>query len=249
MKMMVVGGGGREHAIIRKLKENPERGRNLRPAGQRRHRARTRVCVNIRRHGYRRHGALCRGKRHRLCRGRAGRPAGHGRGGLVCTRAGMPCFGPEAKAAADRGQQGLFQEPDEEVRHPHRRSTRSLTTREAALAYVTTADPVPRGRQGRRPGAGQGCADLPEPRGRPRTRSGTMMVRPRLSAGSGNQGGRRGVPGGPGGVRAGLHRRQGRECPWSRPWTTSARYDGDKGLNTGGMGTVAPNPVLHDGYS
>ena len=30
-------------------------------------------------------------------------------------------------------------------------------------------------------------------------------------------------------------------CPWCPAWTTSA-LDGDRGLNTGGMGTIAPNP-------
>ena len=39
-----------------------------------------------------------------------------------------------------------------------------------------------------------------------------------------------------------LHGRRDASCRWSPPWTTSARCDGDEGLNTGGMGTVAPNP-------
>ena len=32
---------------------------------------------------------------------------------------GIPCFGPEGARRRDRGQQGLFQAPDAEVRHPH----------------------------------------------------------------------------------------------------------------------------------
>ena len=47
MKIMVVGGGGREHAIIRKLNENPAVHRNLRAAGQRAASPQDAVCVKI----------------------------------------------------------------------------------------------------------------------------------------------------------------------------------------------------------
>ncbi len=40
MKLMIIGGGGREHAIIKKLKENPRGRENLLSARQRRHRCR-----------------------------------------------------------------------------------------------------------------------------------------------------------------------------------------------------------------
>ena len=39
-----------------------------------------------------------------------------------------------------------------------------------------------------------------------------------------------------------LYRWQIRSSPWSPPWTTSGLGDGDTGPNTGGMGTIAPNP-------
>ncbi len=39
-----------------------------------------------------------------------------------------------------------------------------------------------------------------------------------------------------------LYRRQRRGHPWCPPWITSVPDDDDTGLNTGGMGTVAPNP-------
>ena len=35
MKLLVVGGGGREHAIIKKLRENPEVSEMLRPQPRR----------------------------------------------------------------------------------------------------------------------------------------------------------------------------------------------------------------------
>lgn len=40
MKLMVIGGGGREHAIIKKLKENPAVEKIYCLPGQRRHRRR-----------------------------------------------------------------------------------------------------------------------------------------------------------------------------------------------------------------
>lgn len=52
MKVLVVGSGGREHAVIRKLAENPEIDRFLR-AGQRRHQRTSPVGGNK---GYRRGG-------------------------------------------------------------------------------------------------------------------------------------------------------------------------------------------------
>lgn len=56
--------------------------------------------------------------------------------------------------------------------------------------------------------------------------------------------GHRGVFGGPGGVGFGVYRRNNRKAMVSSMDHKRAQ-DGDLGLNTGGMGTVAPNPITH----
>ena len=61
-KILVVGGGGREHAIIKALKKSPDWRRDLVRTGQRRHQLR---CQMQEHQGYGRrdHGGLCcRGK-------------------------------------------------------------------------------------------------------------------------------------------------------------------------------------------
>lgn len=64
MKLMVIGGGGREHAIIKKLKENPAVEKIYCLPGQRRHRRRRSLRQWDRREGHPRAGRICQGARH-----------------------------------------------------------------------------------------------------------------------------------------------------------------------------------------
>lgn len=108
MKLMVVGGGGREHAIIKKLKENPSveviyalpgNGGIAADAVWRRYR----------RKGYRRDRRVCKGKEDRFRRRSAGRSACARRGGRA-GGGGDPQLRSEKGRCDHRGQQGFCQE-------------------------------------------------------------------------------------------------------------------------------------------
>lgn len=119
MDLLVVGGGGREHAIIKKLKENPvvETIYALPGNGGI---AADAVCVpqisatDI--------GAIVDfAVSHAV--GFAVVAPGRSSGSGVCGRphaAGIPCFGAGRQDRPDRVQQGLCQGPDEKISHPHR---------------------------------------------------------------------------------------------------------------------------------
>ena len=118
MKLLVVGGGGREHAIIKKLKENPAVETIYALPGNGGIAADA-VCVDINAKDIPAQVAFA--KSHGvdyavvapddpLALG-AGRP----------DPGGDPLLRPQCRCRADRKQQGLCQGPDEEIPHPHRR--------------------------------------------------------------------------------------------------------------------------------
>lgn len=72
MKLLVIGGGGREHAIVKKLRENPAVEVIYCLPGNGRHSRRCRLRAGDRREGHRRAGGICKGPWHRLCRSGAG---------------------------------------------------------------------------------------------------------------------------------------------------------------------------------
>ncbi len=80
MKVLVVGGGGREHAIIRKLKEAQAAPRLYCAPGNGGIAADA-ECVPIKATDVAGHGGMGRAERHGLCGGGAGRPPGPGHGG------------------------------------------------------------------------------------------------------------------------------------------------------------------------
>lgn len=118
MKLMVIGGGGREHAIIKKLKENPavEEIYCLPGNGGI---AADAVCVpEI---GAKDIPAQVEfAKVHRIDYAVVAPDDPLALGAVdALTEAGIPCFGPDKKGRRHRGEQGLFQGSDEKIRHPH----------------------------------------------------------------------------------------------------------------------------------
>ena len=76
---------------------------------------------------------LCEGEKRGLCDRRAGRS--RWRLGMVdaLEEAGIPAFGPKKNAAVIEGSKAFCQGSDEEIRHPHGRTMRSLPTRKRRL--------------------------------------------------------------------------------------------------------------------
>ena len=100
MKLMVIGGGGREHAIIKKLKENPA--------------VEEIYCLPG-------NGGIAADA---VCVPEIGakdipaQVAGPRRGGRA-DRGGRSVLRPRQKGCHYRGEQGIFQGSDEKIRHPH----------------------------------------------------------------------------------------------------------------------------------
>ena len=118
MKLMVIGGGGREHAIIKKLKENPavEEIYCLPGNGGI---AADAVCVpEI---GAKDIPAQVEfAKVHRIDYAVVAPDDPLALGAVdALTEAGIPVLRPRQKGRRHRGEQGIFQGSDEKVRHPH----------------------------------------------------------------------------------------------------------------------------------
>ena len=119
MRVLVVGGGGREHAVIRKLRENPEITEIFALPGNAGMRKEA-VCVPI---GAKDIPAIVNFARDEQIDYAVVTPDDPLVLGCVDALEGLgiPCFGPranESQRRRHRGQQGFFQEPDEKVRYP-----------------------------------------------------------------------------------------------------------------------------------
>ncbi len=99
MKVAVIGGGGREHAIIRKLKENPQvTARSTRCPAMEGSRM-TPSALTYRRHRLGGGGGLCSAEAIDFAVVAPDDPLCPGDGGSAGGQVGIPAFGPTAKAA------------------------------------------------------------------------------------------------------------------------------------------------------
>ena len=118
MKLLVVGGGGREHAIIKKLKENPSVTQIIAAPGNGGIAADA-VCVPVGAKDI--DGLVALAQREQVDYAVVAPDDPLVLGAVdALTAAGIPCFGPNQRGGHHRGQQGLFQASHEEIRHPHR---------------------------------------------------------------------------------------------------------------------------------
>ena len=241
VNVLVIGGGGREHALAWKLAQSPRVAKVYRRAGQRRHRARARARQRRRSPPSRDlvafareqkialtvvgpEGAARRRHRRRLPRRRALRSSA------------------DAGRGAARELEGLRQGVHGAPRHPDGAATRTFTDAAAAHAYVDRAGRADR-RQGRRPRRRQGRRrrDDAWPRRTPRstrcwsaTRWATAGARVVIEEFLDGEEASFIV------MADGTQRAAARVTAR----TTSACATATQGPNTGGMGAYSPAPVV-----
>ncbi len=235
MKLLVIGGGGREHAIIKKLKENrdvetiyalPGNGGIAADA----------VCVDIAATDI--EGAVRFAAEQKIDFAVV-TPDDPLVLGMVdaLEAAGIPCFGPEKKAAIIEGSKVFAKDLMKKYGIPTARYE-VFTDRDAALSYLEAAKlPVVIKADGLALGKG---VIIAQTRDEARSAIATIMVDKKFGH-SGDQVVIEEFLTGP--EVSVLSFTDGETVvPMESSMDHKRAHDGDEGLNTGGMGTVAPNP-------
>ena len=235
MKILVVGGGGREHAIIKKLKENkdvetiyalPGNGGIAGDA----------ECVGIAATDI---DAVVKFATENAVDFAVVAPDDPLVLGAVdaLEAAGVPCFGPEKKAAAIEGSKVFAKDMMKKYGIPTARYD-VFDNAEAALAYVEKA-PLPAVVKAEGLALGKGVL-IAKTREEARAAVQTIMVEKKF----GNSGSRVVIEEFLTGPEVSvLSFTDGKTLvPMISSMDHKRARDGDEGLNTGGMGTVAPNP-------
>ena len=240
MNLLVIGGGGREHAIVRKLKENPE--------------VETIYCVPG--NGGIAADAVCVPEiGAKDIPAQVAFAAAHNIGFAVVTpddplvlgavdaleAAGIPCFGPEAKAAILEGSKVFSKELMKKYAIPTA-DYRVFTEAAAAMEYVQSC-PLPTVVKADGLALGKGVL-IAETREAAVSAVETIML-DRAFGSSGSQVVIEEFLTGP--EVSVLAFTDGKTVvPMVSSMDHKRAHDHDEGLNTGGMGTVAPNPYYTD---
>ena len=240
MNLLVIGGGGREHAIVRKLKENPE--------------VETIYCVPG--NGGIAADAVCVPEiGAKDIPAQVAFAAAHDIGFAVVTpddplvlgavdaleAAGIPCFGPEAKAAILEGSKVFSKELMKKYAIPTA-DYRVFTEAAAAMEYVQSC-PLPVVVKADGLALGKGVL-IAETREAAVSAVETIML-DRAFGSSGSQVVIEEFLTGP--EVSVLAFTDGKVVkPMVSSMDHKRAHDHDEGLNTGGMGTVAPNPYYTD---
>ena len=235
MKLMVVGGGGREHAIIKALKKNPSVTEIYALPGNGGI-ARDAVCVPI---GAKDLDGIVRFAQEQHIDFAVVAPDDPLVLGAVdrLTAAGVPCFGPDAKAAILEGSKVFSKQLMKKYGIPTA-AYETFDRMEDALRYVETAKtPIVVKADGLALGKGVIIAETREAA----AKAVRSMMEDRLFGESGSHIVIEEFLEGP--EVSVLAFTDGKTV---KPMVSSMDHkralDGDRGLNTGGMGTVAPNP-------
>ena len=239
MNIMVIGGGGREHAIIKKLRENPSVETIYALPGNG-GMAADATCVDI---GAKDIPGIVKFARHHSIDFAVVAPDDPLVLGCVdeLQAIGIPCFGPEAKAAIIEGSKAFSKDLMKKYHIPTAKYE-TFTELDEALAYLETQTaPIVVKADGLALGKGVIIAETIE---EAKQAACDMMA-----------GGKFGKSGECVVIEEFLTGPEVSVLAFTdgnvvRPMVTSMDHkralDGDQGLNTGGMGTVAPNPYYTD---
>ena len=239
MKLLVVGGGGREHALIRKLKENPavETVYCLPGNGGI---ARDAVCVPIGPTEIDKIVAFAYENKIDFAVVAPDDPLV-----LGCVDAleghGIPCFGPRANAAIIEGSKVFAKDLMKKYGIPTA-AYETFTDADAALAYLDTAPiPIVVKADGLALGKGVTVATT-------REEAKAAVVEAMRDGKFGASGDRIVIEEYLTGPEVSVLAFTDGKCvkPMVSSMDHKRIYDGDEGPNTGGMGTIAPNPYYTD---
>ena len=235
MKLMVIGGGGREHAIIKSLKKNPEVTEIYALPGNGGI-ARDATCVNIGAKDI--DGMVNVAKENAIDFAVVAPDDPLVLGAVDALEAvGVPCFGPNKAAAIIEGSKVFSKNLMKQYGIPTA-AYEVFTDAEAALAYLETA-PMPAVIKADGLALGKGviiAQDLDEAKDAVKT-----IMADKKFGDSGNQIVIEEFLTGP--EVSVLSFTDGNVVvPMVSSMDHKRAHDGDEGLNTGGMGTIAPNP-------
>ena len=235
MKLMVIGGGGREHAIIKSLKKNPEVTEIYALPGNGGI-ARDATCVNI---GAKDIDGMVKFAKENAIDFAVVAPDDPLVLGAVdaLEAVGVPCFGPNKAAAIIEGSKVFSKNLMKQYGIPTA-AYEVFTDAEAALAYLETA-PMPAVIKADGLALGKGviiAQDLDEAKDAVKT-----IMADKKFGDSGNEIVIEEFLTGP--EVSVLSFTDGNVVvPMVSSMDHKRAHDGDEGLNTGGMGTIAPNP-------
>ena len=235
MKLMVIGGGGREHAIIKKLRENPEVTEIYALPGNGCIAADA-VCVDIGAKDIQAQVAFARSHNIGYAVVAPDDPLALGAVDAL-TAAGIPCFGPDRKAAVIESSKVFSKDLMKKYRIPTA-SYEVFDNPESALRYLDTA-PIPTVVKADGLALGKGVT-IAQTREEARAAVRAMMEE-RVFGDSGSRVVIEEFLSGP--EVSVLSFTDGRTIvPMVSSMDHKRAGEGDTGPNTGGMGTVAPNP-------
>ena len=235
MKLMVIGGGGREHAIIKKLKENPAITEIYALPGNGGIAADA-TCVDIGAKDIPAQVEFAKANGIDYAVVAPDDPLALGAVDAL-TEAGIPCFGPDAKAAIIESSKAFSKDLMKKYGIPTA-AYETFTEKDAALAYLDTVSaPIVVKADGLALGKGVIIAETIE-EAKEAVRS---MMEDKVFGESGNKVVIEEFLTGP--EVSVLSFTDGKTViPMVSSMDHKRVGEGDTGLNTGGMGTIAPNP-------